>query len=119
MQEKFKVAESLSVSTTSYSRATGAKFPFVTVPQFERQSQKARELSGAEAVILVPLVNRTLTVQWSEYAQTRSSWVQEGLAVQGLSDINPGPVPFDVHPYQFDEQGDEHPGLEDMVAPWW
>jgi hypothetical protein len=117
MMAKFDVAETMSVTATSFALDRGDNFPFVTMPDFERRSQKVREMSGAELVILAPLVNRTLEVQWIEYAQTNSAWIRQGLDLQGLFDVDPGPVPSLIHPFEYD--GDEHPGLEHMVAPCW
>eukprot|EP00522_Entomoneis_paludosa_P013724 CAMPEP_0172441438 /NCGR_PEP_ID=MMETSP1065-20121228/1982_1 /TAXON_ID=265537 /ORGANISM="Amphiprora paludosa, Strain CCMP125" /LENGTH=1154 /DNA_ID=CAMNT_0013190803 /DNA_START=176 /DNA_END=3640 /DNA_ORIENTATION=+ len=121
LSAKFDVAESMSISTTSYAIERGDQFPYVTMPDFERRTQKAREMSGAEFITVTPLCDTDIITQWESYAQLESSWIQEGLAVQGLSSVNPGPVPLNIHPLLV--EGEEIPPnegiLKGMVAPCW
>jgi len=122
---KFDITESLAIAITSYANdkeEEEAGFPYITVPDFEHRTQKARQMSGAELIIMSPLVLKTAVEAWETYAQAESSWIQEGLIVQGLPEVNPGPVPLFVHdPGVLFGDSPHGPGdyLTEYVAPCW
>lgn len=97
LESKFDVLESLAIATTSYATDQPSESTFITMPDFELRTRKAREMSGAELIVMNPLVLRTEKTSWETYAQANDGWIQEGLDLQGLTDTDPGTTPLFVH----------------------
>jgi len=120
LESKFVVAEGLSIATTSFAEEKGVAFPLVTMPDWERRTQKALEMTGADLIVMSPLVDFGMESEWLSYSQVESGWIHEGLEVQGLTHINPGAVPAFLHPVDnADGTVPDAPLLEKKVAPWW
>jgi len=69
-------ASAIGVEMTAHSLNNAEKFPFVTLPNFERRAENARHMSGAMMVGLCPLVERHHFEAWDEYVAGDSSyWV--------------------------------------------
>ena len=118
---KFDVAQSLSMSATSYANERGSDWPFVTTHDFELRSRKARVMSEVDLIMFVPLFLKDRQKDWEAYAQNHSSWIQEGLALNGHKDTNPGPVPQFIHDISemSDEMSEPTSMLDDYIAALW
>ena len=121
MLPKFDVAQSLSISATSYANERGIEWPFVTLPDFELRSRKARAMSEADLILFVPFFLKDWQNDWEAYAQNHSSWIQEGLALNGHEDTNPGPVPQHIHDISemSDDMRDQSSTLNNYIAGLW
>mmetsp|Transcript_93 Transcript_93/g.261 ORF Transcript_93/g.261 Transcript_93/m.261 type:complete len:1214 (-) Transcript_93:30-3671(-) len=127
LQVKIDVVESLSISTTSYATKEGHQFPFVTLPDFEIQTQKAREMASSELILMTPLVDKTAGPQWENYTKFEGSWIEQGLVIQGLPGVNPGPIPgihdleeSDHHNAGLDQSSDDADSARlGVYAPIW
>jgi len=93
IQTKIDVGESLSIQITSYANDNGFLFPFVTLPDFERVSANLRHMANTDFISFISLVPREKKAEFENYTLYNNEWVQEGLEVQGLGDVDPGPIP--------------------------
>ena len=118
---KFDVAQSLSMSATSYANERGHDWPFVTTPDFEQLTRKAREMSEADLIMFIPLFLKDRQTDWEAYAQNHTSWIQEGLALNGHKDTNPGPVPQYIHDISemSDDMREPISMLDNYIAALW
>ena len=96
--KKIEIARSLSISITSYASDRGHPFPFVTVPDFEVRASKARELSGSEAIVWSPFVDKSQLRAWENYSIHEAPvWLRDSLDASGRKDEKtPKILPF-VH----------------------
>ena len=100
----------MSQSVTSAAQIGNEAFPFVTVPFFEVQGGKAQELSGANVVLVAPMVKTSDKLRWEDYSVAKQGWLQEGLAYRGLPDVDPGPIPAEIYAYSAEEYEDHEEG---------
>jgi hypothetical protein len=77
--------EAFATSIVSHTTATGATWPFVTIPDFERRGAIFNKLAESSFVGLFPLVTENTRAAYEEFSISQQSWISEGLGVQGLS----------------------------------
>jgi hypothetical protein len=78
--------EAFTTSVVSFTNATGAIWPFVSLPDFERRGQSFNLLTHATHVGILPLVTVRTRAAYEEFATTHQEWVRDGLALQGDND---------------------------------
>lgn len=76
--------QSFALSVTTYTVATGADWPYVTVPNFELRGYQSNQVSKALSLTFSPLVTSANLDSWEAYANSASDWVGESRAVQSL-----------------------------------
>jgi cytoskeletal protein RodZ len=76
--------QSFSDSITTYTVATDATWPFVTVPNFEILGFKSNQISRALSLTFSPLVSSNDLGTWEEYANSSHGWLDQGLQAQSL-----------------------------------
>jgi hypothetical protein len=122
-RSKFEVSESMALGTTSVSLDRQDAFPFVTIPDFEVQASKSRELSDSDLLAYAPLVSVPQRTQWETYAQENQGWLRESLDVVGLTDLDPGQVPPRIYGTRDLDDPDHNEGrrseLNMKMAPLW
>lgn len=74
--------DSLAVSTVSFAKATGAEWPFVTIPNFALRMSKILPLSDVISICLAPVVTPANRRKWEAYSLNNDYWVNESLAIQ-------------------------------------
>ena len=77
---------SFSQTITTYSLSSGNQFPFVTVPDFERQALYALKLSDSPAVLIFPVITAENRSEWELYSNSSQGWLQESWQAQ--SEVN-------------------------------
>jgi hypothetical protein len=90
------------------------------MPFFHEQGGQTRDISGAEVVVFAPLVKEDQKEAYEEYVRRNSGWLQEGLAHRGMPDVDPGPIPDQIH--QYVDPHDHKPGqmhVGDYYLPVW
>jgi len=70
LRQTLDAADNLSVDITSYALATGSKFPFVTLPDFELKGANARITGDTLMIYYFPYVKDALKGRWETYAAT-------------------------------------------------
>jgi len=70
LKRTFDATDTLSTDITSHALATGAVFPFVTLPDFELKGANARITGDASAYFYMPYVTEESKDQWESYAAT-------------------------------------------------
>jgi hypothetical protein len=76
--------QSFSDTITTYTVATGALWPFVTLPDFEILGIKSNQASKALSLTFSPLVEPYDLVAWEEYSEAHQSWLDQSLVVKSL-----------------------------------
>lgn len=69
MERKLEAVDALSVSITAAARATGAKFPFVSVPDFAIRAANTRILAETALISYLPLVQEPERAEWENFVQ--------------------------------------------------
>lgn len=87
-QQRLGVLEAFSSTVTSHAVATGASFPFVTLPDFERRAAFTQDISQTIALLTIYFVSAAERERWGNYTLSNSGWVLEGLRFQAGDDIN-------------------------------
>lgn len=85
-QERLSVLESFSTTVTSFAIATGASFPFVTIPDFEIRASYAQKISHTIALLTLYVVDDEDRDKWENYTSANSDWIAEGLYHQAEGD---------------------------------
>lgn len=102
---------------TSYSVATGAMWPNVTLPNFDLRTTKPfEELVGPEAFIFAPIVTKAELTGFESYAWDNQDWIDEDLELRGLGKINHGTI--STHVYPFMGELEAHFNAEVHVPIW-
>ncbi|CAB9503573.1 Receptor-type guanylate cyclase gcy [Seminavis robusta] len=70
----------LATSLTSYAQATGAEFPFVTLPDFAARGADIRVLAGVVGMHYCPMVTDEKRLKWEEYAFMHRFQINENFA---------------------------------------
>jgi len=123
-RSKYEVAESMALSTTSLALDKGLQFPFVTVPDFEIVASNARELSDTDLLAMCPLIKgREQRQEWEDYSVREQGWLRESLDVVGMTNVDPGLIPTEIHDTRDfllpNHNEGLHPDMIDMWAPLW
>jgi hypothetical protein len=90
--EKFALTEAVEAFTTSvvsFTNATGERWPFVTIPDFERRGQSFNSLTHATHVGVFPLVTVKTRAAYEEYTSSHQGWLHEGLVLRGEKSFFP------------------------------
>ena len=66
-------------TVTSYALDTNARWPNVTIPNFEMRGSTSNEISQALQMTLSPLVAAEDRVKWEAYANAHQEWLDESL----------------------------------------
>lgn len=67
----------MAKTVTAAGITTGKRFPFVRVPLFSLPASTARELSGVEMIMWIPLVSEEQRGKWSDFVQAEKGWYDE------------------------------------------
>ncbi|CAB9520723.1 Receptor-type guanylate cyclase gcy [Seminavis robusta] len=68
VERKLVAFGSLATALTSYAKATGAQFPFVTLPDFAERVSETRVLGDIPSVLWMPLITDAKRPAWEDYA---------------------------------------------------
>ena len=68
LERKLNAMDSLSTDITSYAKASGSEFPFVTVPDFEFRGANARISGDAAFIFYMPYITEGMRAPWEAYA---------------------------------------------------
>eukprot|EP00980_Cylindrotheca_fusiformis_P011506 scaffold2696_cov104-Cylindrotheca_fusiformis.AAC.5 len=85
LESKLLALDSLSVSTTSYSRTVGSAnetWPYMTVPHFPHLAASALRIGKGLNVALLPIVHRENVVEWQDYSVRSQGWMATSLDFQ-------------------------------------
>lgn len=98
--------KALSVSFASTVKIQNQTWPYVTVPDWEKQTAIARENSGATFIGFCPVIAQADKEQWEIFSVANQQWVYEGLAVQGRTPVSDaaGITPVIYPTYQVDDE---------------
>jgi class 3 adenylate cyclase len=113
---KFSSLRGLSKSITSYSMSAGRSWPLVSFPDFETQTSEVSNLSEAELIAFAPIVSKNEKSNWEAFAVENQGWIQEGLDVQGLSDVSPGEIAGELYPFSDEVDMAQDP---EVLVPLW
>jgi len=80
--KRMTALRSFSQSITTYSLSSGNRFPFVTVPDFERQAAYALKLSDSPALLMFPVVTAENRSEWEMYSNSSQGWLQDSWQAQ-------------------------------------
>lgn len=86
-------AHSITTSVTSYALETGAKWPNVTIPNFEARGSISNEISMALQITTSPLIAAKDRFKWEAYANAQQGWIDASLAegaALGIDSIDGG-----------------------------
>ena len=75
----FESALFFSATVTSYALALEARWPNITVPDFELRGSAINTMSKALQITLSPLVAAEDRDQWADYAFAHQNWLDESL----------------------------------------
>jgi class 3 adenylate cyclase/ferritin-like metal-binding protein YciE len=122
-ESKFAVLHDLSTTITSYTLSAGMEWPLVSIPHFEIRMREARELSDAELIAFAPIVSKDDKGIWEAFAVKSQGWIQEGLDYQGLTDVSPGLISEQIHPFlnegDITQEEEEEEEEEAAFVPLW
>lgn len=115
----FRSIAGLSVTITSYTESTKAKWPFVTIPNFDAQAKAAESLSGVRLLAFAPVVTKEKKPAWEKYAAKNArATFQQSIDYQNLnvSDVKslylwPHIYQGDLKTFQFQREEGEGPYL--------
>jgi hypothetical protein len=80
--------DGLALDFQSYAELSGSQWPFVTLKDFQRRAESARDLSGAEFVMLLPVVHGGLEQsRWEAYSVEHQDWMNDGLSSERISSL--------------------------------
>lgn len=71
--------DSLSQAYTSHAMSTQSKWPFVTLPDYERRASRVMDLAEVVAIFQFPLITVHTREDYEAYALENQGWLQEGL----------------------------------------
>jgi hypothetical protein len=63
------------------------------------RAQEALDISEAEMIMFTPAVSSEVSDAWGLYSFQNQGWIKDGLAVQGLGDVDPGLVTPAIHSF--------------------
>jgi hypothetical protein len=86
--------DTFQTTIASEAKATGQRWPFVTVPDFAVRGTKIRMQSDGYSISYSVLVTRGQKSEWEAYALNHSGWVNESMAFQERSPNYYGPVMY-------------------------
>jgi hypothetical protein len=86
--------DTFQVTIVSEAKASGQKWPFVTVPDFAVRATKTRLQSDGFCISTSPLVTRAQKREWEEYARNHSGWINESMKIQETSPYYYGPISY-------------------------
>ena len=114
----------MSLSTTSLALDKGLRFPLVTVPDFEIVASNARELSDTDLLAMCPLIKGIDERKaWEDYSVREQGWLRESLDVVGMTNVDLGLIPTEIHNTRDfllpNHNEGLHPDMVDMWAPLW
>jgi hypothetical protein len=81
----FELYASMSLQMTAYALSTGAQWPNVIFPEFDRMAKHAISLTGAEVVGYGPLVKHRDRQDYEEYVFQNQDWIPAALSDTNLS----------------------------------
>jgi class 3 adenylate cyclase len=116
VQQNFVYMEQFSAEMTTVGLLTGAKFPFLTLPQFEVLGGYVIGMSGLNHFSYAPLVKDRSA--WEEYAIANQGWLQESarLKIDHPSHLDPmhGTIQDNEERRRLDEEGSISP-ISDVI----
>jgi len=68
MARRLWLASSLSISLTSYAKASHASWPFVSLPDFDMRAFAALHITNSSSVVFAPLVRNESRWMWESFA---------------------------------------------------
>lgn len=108
----------MSNTITSYSLASEAQWPNVTLPNFDiRTTDSFEKLAGPEVFIFAPVVTKDNLLGYEKYAWDNQVWIRQDLALRGLGKVDPGFINTKVYPW-IDGQLEEHLNAQVHVPIW-
>lgn len=78
-RDVFLTVENFATTITSYSIATRASWPFVSLPHFEVRGMELNALANSLLIAFSPLVQTDQREEWEIYANGVQGWIQEGV----------------------------------------
>jgi hypothetical protein len=81
-RRRIKAIDSLSQAYTSHALDTQAKWPLVTLPDYERRASTVMDLAEVVAMFMFPIVTNETREAWEEYALENQGWIHEGLEIR-------------------------------------
>jgi hypothetical protein len=87
----------LGKALTSYAiEKPDVTFPYITLPNWQERTDEARRASFHELLAFVPLVNVENKTHWEFYAGWYQPWIEQGLASEGITAVDPGLISREV-----------------------
>jgi hypothetical protein len=74
--------ESVSNQITAYAISSNSVWPNVVVPEFERRTKYAMEVSDVQSIVFYPIVQQRDRASWEHFSSANQGWLEEGLAIQ-------------------------------------
>lgn len=82
LEKQLSTLERFSLSVTTEARATGQKWPFVTVSDFEGRARLAMSQVNALSLLIYQLVPSNQRQAWKDYTAKNAGWKQDGIDFQ-------------------------------------
>ncbi|CAB9502391.1 Receptor-type guanylate cyclase gcy [Seminavis robusta] len=106
--------EFLSESITMQAVNEGSKWPYVTAPFFQVQAEHTRVVSGADSVIMSPIVSESQRPTWEQY----SVLVADEVLAENSNNLNSS-ISDSIFTLEIDEEtGDLVPAAVNGTAPY-
>jgi hypothetical protein len=96
----FAIYSSMSLQMTAYAMGTGAQWPNVIFPEFDRMIEQARNLTGAAFVGFCPLVKHEDRQEYEDFSYNNQEWVHAALERSNIS-ADQGWYTIETHPFIF------------------
>ncbi|CAB9521724.1 Receptor-type guanylate cyclase gcy [Seminavis robusta] len=79
---RVKAIDTLSQAYTSHAISTGAEWPLVTLPDYERRASRIMDLAEVVAIFMFPIITNQTRGAWEEYALENQGWLEAGLLIR-------------------------------------
>lgn len=76
---KLQAMDTLSGSFTTFAKASGSTWPFVTMPDSANHFESYLSLADAASLTLLPIIGQRERLDWEEYAVANQGWLDRDL----------------------------------------
>jgi len=107
--QAFSVIETLSITFTAFVLSNSEEqWPLVSMPNFEKQVGEIGDIFRAESIFFAPLIKENEKKSWEDYSIANQGWIEEGLRLRGLPDVDPGLISDVIYGFAENRTAHEH-----------
>ena len=88
------VYENFAIGVAAFAVGSNSPWPFVTIPAFARQADRAMQQTGASSMGMAHVVRPELYDAWVQFSLDNQEWLVERDEYYNFSGTSPGPLPF-------------------------